>query len=243
MNRNINHTIFYFFLIALVVFIPVEGFSEPIRGQDKVLREVSTQQNPTINFNQNIEMGKTSISQGGPTVTSDEIIVQCESQYRNYTRKAVECILRNSNIIIDITILQNCTKPWGGDLKEALTCYNTQAGLIKNDLNDAKISFGDKSLALVQEGLKVCLEKHRYDSSGYHNCFEYWNRKKDEMWNDYQTTRINFRNESLGLVQEGVKACLVEKLLDGASGYRICFEYWNIRKDEAWNDYQIELIK
>jgi len=57
------------------------------------------------------------------------------------------------------------------------------------------------------------------------------------------TTMINFRNESLALVQEGVKACLMEKLLDGTSGSRICFEYWNIKKDEAWNDYQIELLK
>ncbi len=243
MNRRINHTIFCFFLIASVVFIPVEGLSELMRGQDGVLREVSTQQSPTINSDQNNEMGKTSISRGGPTLTSDEIIAQCESQYRNYTRKAVECILRNNNIIIDITILQKCTKPWGGDLNEALTCYNTKAGLIKDDLNDTKISFRDELLALVQEGLKVCLEKHRYDSSGYQNCFKYWNRKKEEMWNDYQTTMINFRNESLRLVQKGVKACLMEKLLDGTSGSRICFEYWNIKKDEAWNDYQIELLK
>ncbi|MFW2366945.1 MAG: hypothetical protein ACN4GW_11040 [Desulforhopalus sp.] len=162
--------------------------SEMTRGPDGVWRDVPSEQIPATNVTQQKKTRKVSVSKDLSTIATGEVIEKCISRFRTDNRKAIECVLRSGNILIDRKIINKCTKPGDNDLNKALSCYTSEIGLTGDDEKEALIKFRDKSLDMVQKGLKTCINGIQYGSSDYQKCFEYWAKKKDDVWIYYHVT-------------------------------------------------------
>jgi len=180
---HVGEKVPYILAIALWIFLaPLNISAKLVKGADGVWRETK----------KSVATHHRSINTGSSKTNSahniKNIVTDCYSQYPEDNKKAAECVLKNSNIKIDRKVLRDCSRYYETDLKKTVSCYlDTFLDNKKDELENQRKQFRDDLLDIIEKGRRTCIQDHRYNSKLFNRCIREWNRKRREVWNDYNS--------------------------------------------------------